>query len=145
MADPATNTARSRPPVDRPDLMLFLTGAPHASDMVTSALRLLDAVLRRGGSVQVWACGYSTMLTQRSLGDTKPRNLRDWHQHCPTTAALIRQLLVDYEPRLGWSACRFCSEERGATNHLAEVRVVSPLRLRDVVTAAAKVLYLGGA
>lgn len=126
-------------------LLLFLTGPPHASDLVTTVLRLADAILRQGGTVRVWACGYATLLTQRSLGENKPANMRAWREVYPTTATIVARLLADYQGRLTWDVCRFCSDERGACGHIPQVRVRSPLRLGEVMSAVPKVLYLGGA
>jgi sulfur relay (sulfurtransferase) complex TusBCD TusD component (DsrE family) len=131
--------------MDRPDLMLLLTGAPYASDLVTTALRLLDAVLAKGGTVRVWACGYATMLTQCSLGEVKPGNMRELGRDYPSTASVVRRMLADYRGQLAWDVCRFCSEERGATGHIDEVRVRSPLKIGKLAGAATKVLYIGGA
>jgi sulfur relay (sulfurtransferase) complex TusBCD TusD component (DsrE family) len=130
---------------EKADLMLFLTAAPYGSDTVSTALRLLDAVLAKGASVQVWTCGYATMLTQSALGDTKPANFRALGRRYPTAASLVRSLITAYAPHLTWYACRFCTEERGAAAHIAEVRVRSPLRLRSVIDSCTKVVYIGGA
>lgn len=127
------------------DLLLVLTGAPHGSDVVTTTLRMTQAALRRGSSVRVWACGYATMLTQTSLGDTKPRNTRDPDTVYPSTAALIRQMLADFDGRLSWIGCTACSAERGAISHIPQVRLRSPARFVQTIKAADKTVFIGGA
>ena len=127
------------------DLLVFLTSAPHQADTVTTALRITGTALGRGATVHVWACGYATLLTQRSLGEVKPVNLRDRHRAYPTTAALVQCLLTTHQSALTWDACRFCSEERGALAHIDPVRMRSALRLGEVVRSCSKTLYLGGA
>ncbi|MGW2183898.1 hypothetical protein ACWCXX_39175 [Streptomyces sp. NPDC001732] len=127
------------------DLLLVLTAAPHSGDVVTSALRLSQAVLDNGGSVRVWACGYSNMMTQDTFGDTKLPNTRDPEGHYPSPAAIVRQLMADSEGRFAWIACTACSEERGATHHIPQVRHRSPLRLAGTMAGAKQTLYLGGA
>ena len=128
---------------ERFDVLLALMGAPHVSDMTTTVLRLVDAILERGGRVQVWTCGYATMLTQRALGDTKPRNVIDWSTDYPSTAALIAGLLAAAGCRLSWCACRFCSEERGATAHIDGVRVRPPFKFGEHVAGAGRTLFVG--
>src|SRR2546423_14339689 len=101
------------------DLLIPLMAAPHASETFTTVLRLLETTLTAGARVQVWTCGYATLLTHRSLGDTKPRNLIAWEREHRSAAGLVRDLLNASDGRLSWNACRFCSEERGATAHIA--------------------------
>ncbi|WP_026424623.1 hypothetical protein [Actinokineospora inagensis] len=129
--------------VPEADLLLAIMGAPHASDMVASALRVAEAVVGQGGRVQVWTCGYATMLTQSSLGDTKPRNVVDWSRDYPSTAKTIGDLLGRCGGGLTWYTCRFCGEERGVTTHIPEVKVRPPFKFGEHVAAAGKTLFLG--
>lgn len=127
------------------DLLLIMTAAPHSGDVVTSALRLSHAVLADGGSVRIWACGYANMLTQDTFGDTKLPNTRDPEGHYPSPPAIVRRLTAESAGRFAWIACTACSEERGATHHIPQVRHRSPLRLAGTIDAARQTLYLGGA
>lgn len=129
--------------VPRSDVLLAIMGAPHASDLVTSALRLIEALLDHGGRVQVWTCGYATLLTQASLGDRKPRNLVAWSHEYPSTAAVVRDLLESAQGRLAWYSCRFCGEERGVTGHIPQVTVRPPLKFGEHVAAANKTIFMG--
>ncbi|GGW13140.1 hypothetical protein GCM10018980_76560 [Streptomyces capoamus] len=125
------------------DVLITLMGAPHESDLLTSALRLTQALLDRGASVQVWACGYATMLTQRALGDGKPRNLAAWSTEYPSTSLVVRRMLDAHPGRLHWFACRFCSDDRGAVDHIPQVPVRAPAKYAEHVAAAAKTFHLG--
>jgi sulfur relay (sulfurtransferase) complex TusBCD TusD component (DsrE family) len=127
------------------DLLLVVTAAPHSTDVITSALRLSQAVLDNGGSVRFWACGYATMLTQTTHGDTKPANTRDPDGDYPSPAAIARRMIEAGGGRFGWIGCTACSEERGATQHIPQVRRRSPARLAATMAAAKRTLYLGGA
>ncbi|MEC3976381.1 hypothetical protein [Amycolatopsis sp. H20-H5] len=127
------------------DLLLVVTAAPHSSDVITSALRLSQAVLDKGGSVRFWACGYATMLTQTTHGETKLVNTRDPGGSYPSTAAIAARMIEAGAGRFGWIGCTACSEERGATQHLPQVRRRSPARLAATMAAAKRTLYLGGA
>ncbi|MER6618229.1 hypothetical protein [Streptomyces xantholiticus] len=125
------------------DVLITLMGAPHGSDQVTSALRLTQALLERGASVQVWTCGYATLLTQRALGPDKPRNLADWNRDHPSTAALAEELLTAFPGRLYWYGCRFCSDDRGAAEHLPQVVLRPPAGYAANVAAAGKAVLVG--
>jgi hypothetical protein len=137
------------------DLALIVTGPPYGSETLGPALRLVDTALRRQAAVLVWACGYNTMLTQRSLGRVKPRNPLCWDERHPTTAAIVGDLLERYpdepsrpRPRQGgltWYVCRFCLEDRGAGPQIDGIRLASFSKLPGCVHRSAKTLYLGGA
>jgi hypothetical protein len=127
------------------DLLITLTAAPFGSDVTTTVLRLLDAALRRGASAQVWACGYATTLTLRSLGEGKPADLLDLRAAHPSTAALIGDLLGAYPASFAWQVCRFCADDRGALDHIDGVGVRSFSRFAGQVGSAATTVYIGGA
>ncbi|MEU9481777.1 hypothetical protein [Streptomyces sp. NPDC048191] len=127
------------------DLLITLTAPPFDSDTVTTVLRLADATLRRGASVQVWACGYATALTQRGLGAVKPRDLRDLRTEHPSTAAVIGGLLKSHPDTFAWYVCRFCAEDRGATEHIDGIATRSFSRFPRHVAASATTVYVGGA
>lgn len=125
------------------DVLLVVMGAPHTGELTTSVFRLLQALLERGASVQVWACGYSAMLSQEALGDRKPANLLDRYAEYPTTTVLIRELLDAFPDRLYWFGCRACSEHRGATGHIPEVRMRAPHTFGGHVHSATRTLFMG--
>lgn len=129
--------------IPKTDVLVTLMGAPHASDQVTSALRLTQALLERGAGVQVWTCGYATLLTQRSLGEDKPRNLADWNAEYPSTARVAAELLRAFPDQLYWYGCRFCSDDRGATDHLPQVVLRPPAGYAANVAAARRVIKVG--
>jgi hypothetical protein len=129
--------------IPRTDVLITLMGAPHADDLTTTALRLIQAILARGGRVQVWACGYATLLTQRTLGERKPRNPADWSAEHPSTAAIVEALLDAFPDRLYWYGCRFCSDDRGAADHLPRVKLRAPAGYAANVSAATKTMLLG--
>jgi hypothetical protein len=143
--DAAAVPTGSRPGGRRWDLLLVVTGAPYGSDLLTTALRLAQAVLRRGGSVRIWACGYTTMVTQTALGELKPPDLRDPDRPYPSMPAVVRQLLAGFPGQVGWIGCTACSGERGATHHIEEVRLRSPARFAQTIAASARTVFIGGA
>ena len=134
---------RTPRPLPRTDVLMILMGAPHADDLVTSALRLVQAMLDAGGRVAVWTCGYATLLTQSSLGAAKPRNLADWERSYPSTAELVRDMLDTHPDRLHWYGCRFCSDDRGVVEHLPQVVLRPPAGYAANVAAAGKSVLVG--
>ncbi|WP_433893421.1 hypothetical protein [Streptomyces sp. CA-111067] len=129
--------------VPHTDVLLTVMGAPHESDLVTSVLRMAQAMLEGGATVQIWACGYATMLTQVGLGESKPRDLANWSTVYPSMAAVVQEMLAAFPGRLHWYACRFCSDDRGAVAHIAQVPTRAPAKFAEHVAAADKTLYLG--
>ncbi|MBP0455072.1 MULTISPECIES: hypothetical protein [unclassified Kitasatospora] len=127
------------------DLLLVVTAAPHSNDVITSALRLAQAVLDEGRTVRLWACGYANMLTQQSQGETKLVNTRDPQGYYPSSVTVVRRMLAAHGSRFAWIACTACSAERGATDHIAEVRFRSPMRFVSTIESADKTVFIGGA
>lgn len=127
----------------RTDVLLVVMGPPHTGELITSVFRLTHSLLERGATVQVWACGYSAMLSQEALGEDKPANLLDRHAEYPTTVSLIRHLLDTFPEQLYWFGCRACSEHRGATGHISEVRMRPPHTFGGHVGSATKTLFMG--
>ncbi|MGF1662371.1 MAG: hypothetical protein ACFCVG_07845 [Kineosporiaceae bacterium] len=125
------------------DLMLALMGAGYADDGVSTALDWVAAAAAAGGRVQVWACGYATLLTQRALGRTKPRNAMDWDAEHLTTATWATDLLARHPGSVRWLACRFCSDERGAVDHVPAVRVRPAMSFGRHVAESAKTVFVG--
>ncbi|WP_447038496.1 hypothetical protein [Streptomyces sp. DSM 118878] len=129
--------------VPHTDVLLTVMGAPHESDLLTTVLRLSQSLLDQNAKVQIWACGYATMLTQVGLGESKPRNLAAWSTEYPSPAALVRELIGSFPEHFHWYACRFCSDDRGAVAHLPEVPVRAPAKFAEHVAAADKTLFMG--
>lgn len=132
-----------RTAVPSTDVLLVVMGAPHEGELVTSLFRLVHALAERGSTVQVWTCGYASMLSQDALGTIKPVNVLDRHRTHPTTSTVVRSLLETFPERVYWYGCRTCSEHRGTTGHIPEVPMRRPHRFAEHVRSATKVLYMG--
>lgn len=132
--------AQTIPPTD---VMLAIYGSPHQTEMITTALRLTQALLDRDARVQIWTCGDATGLTRTSLGATKPRNLLEWTRDYPSAASVVADLLEAYPGRLHWYVCRFCSDERGMSEQIPQVRRRPPFTFWDHTRSAGKLLTLG--
>ena len=145
--DPAVDaTAGPGPGTPTPtdwDLLVVLMGAPYADDGVSTALRWVESVARAGGRVQVWTCGYATLLTQRALGESKPRDVLGTTSPPLSSAAWVDSLIASSSGRARWLSCRYCSEERGATDHVDAVRVRPATAFHRHVGESAKTVVAG--
>lgn len=126
------------------DLLLVVTSDRYGSALFGTVRRVIDAALRGGHSIQVWACGYSTMLTQRSLAQREPPDEVCCAADQPSAAEQIGRLVTEQAGRFSWLACQTCSDDRGAGEHIAGVPSPSLAQFRDYVDSAAKVVYIGG-
>lgn len=131
-------------PRDQQTLLFVLVGAPFESDMLATLFRVVEEALVQGHKVVVWACGYATAVTLRTLGERKPRNPFQWDADYPSTARLVCELWRRGEGRLEWLVCRQCLEERGATEQIDEVKVQAPFRVLDYLQSADVRLVLRG-
>lgn len=125
------------------DVQLTLLASPHESDSISTALSYARALLGRGATVAIWACGNATFLTSTALELTKPRNVFAGDTDYPTSAAFVAELLTTYPQQVTWSVCHFCSHERGATEHISGVRTRPAMFYPRFVAAAAKTLTVG--
>jgi hypothetical protein len=144
---------------DRPqwDLLLVVTSDRYGSALFGTIRRIVDSALRGGHSVQVWACGYANMLTELpSAPDDQPdgpaccsgdqRAGAACAADTPATAELIGALATGQPDRFSWVACRTCSDDRGAGEHVSAVLTApSFANFREYVDNAAKTVYIGGA
>lgn len=118
----------------RYDLLLVVTNDRYGSERFGTVLRIIEATLDSGHSVQVWACGSCNTLTDSC---------------CPSgervTAELIGRLVRDYPDQFSWVACKDCSEDRGGIDHIPGV-LTEPgfANFRHYVEGAAKTIYIGG-
>lgn len=137
------------------DVLLVVTSDRYGSELFSSVRRLIDAALRDGRLVQVWACGYATMLTQggdsaadQGGGATDQGGAAAGEACCPASgrpaADQIARLVTEQAGRFSWLACQTCSDDRGAGEHIAGVPSPPLTQFHDYVDAAAKTIYIGG-
>lgn len=107
-------------------LTIALMDSPYESGTTTTALRIIDAAVRKGHRVNVFAYEGAVNLT---MADQKPHpnpvkgtSVED--QHHPTTsewvAGVLKTELVD------WINCGLCVDERGAGNWIEGARRGGP-------------------
>ena len=104
-----TNTERT--------ITIAIMDAPYESETSTTALRIIDAALRKGVNVNVFAYEGAVSLTLSSQGahpnPVKGTSIEE--QDHPSTARFIEGLFQKSAggPKLDWINCGMCVDERG--------------------------------
>ncbi|MFP5393284.1 MAG: DsrE family protein [Gammaproteobacteria bacterium] len=120
-------------------------GTPFQSELSTTLFRMVQSALDADHQVTVWTCGYATNLTQHSLvrpNDSFAAKDAPARNHL-TTAQVAAALLHRHRGKLDWYVCRYCMEERGATQQIPEVQVKIPFTFQHYLSAADVSLVLG--
>ena len=99
-------------------LTLTLMDPPYETERTTTAFRLIDAALRKGHTVQVFAYEGAVNLT---MADQAPhpnpvKGTTVEEEAHPPTKDWIAALFRSAEGRLRWTNCGLCVDERGAGN-----------------------------
>ena len=106
-------------------LTIALMDAPYESGTTTTALRIIDAAVRKGHDVNVFAYEGSVSLTmseQKSHPNpVKGTAVEEGHQ---TTANFVAGLLAS--GKVDWINCGMCVDERGAGNWIDGARRGGP-------------------
>lgn len=112
-------------------LTLAIMDAPYESASSTTAFRIVDAALRRGHAVNVFAYEGAVNLTMKAQqphanpvkGTTVEQeehpNPKDW-------VAALFELARQKDVKLDWVNCGLCVDERGAGESIPGVRRGSP-------------------
>lgn len=126
-------------------LFLGLMGSPYESDWTTTFFRLLDDTLKRGCDVNVWTCGNSTSITSRLMHrDPDPIHPDSPSHHCAhSIPALAARYLEKYPGQLRWYVCRYCMEERGATEQIDGIEIKLPFSFDTYLNQAEQALVFG--
>lgn len=128
-------------------LTFLLMDAPYESARSTTALRLVDAALRRGFNVNVFAyegavylpfakqAPHANAVHGRSVEEEDHPNPKDWIAAL-MGAASARGLTLD------WVQCGLCVDERGAGESIAGTRRGSPADFLKFTQAATNTLVI---
>ena len=99
-------------------LTMALMDAPYETGTTTTVLRIVDAALRKGINVNVFAYEGAVSLTLKGQAahpnPVKGTNAED--QDHPSTAKFISAMFEkgQEEPKLDWINCGLCVDERAA-------------------------------
>jgi len=101
-------------------ITLSLMDPPYDSETTTTALRIAEAALDKGISVNVFAYEGAVMLTMKAQqahpNPVKGTTVED--QHHPTTAGFVGALFEKAagDVQFQWINCGLCADERGAND-----------------------------
>ncbi len=126
---------------------VLLMDAPYESANSTTALRIVDAAIRKGHNVNVFAyegaVSYS-LTTQKphqnpvkgtTVEEEKHPNTKDW------VAALLRAA-EEKGVKLDWVRCGLCEDERGAFEQVPGTRRGGPGDFLKQIAASDNVLVI---
>jgi tRNA 2-thiouridine synthesizing protein D len=132
---------------EKKTLTFVLMDPPYENARSTTALRLVDAALRRGFDLNVFAyegavglpfakqAPHANAVHGRDVEQEDHPNPKDW------VAALFR-LAEERGCRLEWVQCGLCVDERGASEWVAGPRRGSPADLVAFVEASDNTLVI---
>ena len=122
-------------------LTLMMMDPPYEAASTTTALRIVDAALRKGHNVNVFAFEGGVGLT---MAGQKPHpnpvhGTSVEEENHPTTKAFVAslfELAKEQGVELDWVNCGFCVDERGAGDWIEGPRRGGPPDFHAMVTAA---------
>lgn len=132
---------------DRKRLSMMIMDPPYESSSTTTAFRMIDAALRAGHDVSVFAFEGAVSLTMAgqkghpnpvkgtSADEEKHPLTRDW------VAALFR-LAADHDVTLDWVNCGFCVDERAAGDWIDGPRRGGPPHFHEMIQGSDAVLVV---
>ena len=130
----------------RKTFTVALMDPPYESESSTTALRIIDAALRKGHNVRVFAYEGAVNLTMRAqqphANPAKGTTVEE-EQH-PTTKDWIASLftLAQGEQTLEWINCGLCVDERGAGEWIEGPKRGGPKDFLDLVQTSDAVLVI---
>lgn len=101
-------------------MTLAIMSPPYEAERTTTAFRLMDAALRHGHTLKVFAYEGAVSL---SMADQAPhpnpvKGTSVEEEAHPTTKEWVGELFRCYPDQLEWVNCGLCVDERGATNSI---------------------------
>ena len=128
-------------------LTIALMDPPYESERTTTALRIVDAALRKGINVNVFAYEGAVNLTMKGQAPhpnpVKGTSVED--QDHPTTARFVQGLFgMSHEgAKLDWINCGLCVDERGANDWVEGPRRGGPGDLFKWAQESTNTLVIG--
>lgn len=131
----------------RRTLTFVLMDAPFESARTTTALRLIDAAVRRGHNVNVFAyegAVYLPFAAQKPHANAVHGRDAEQEDH-PLTREWIAAIMSEGERnggKIDWVNCGLCCDERGAFEAIPGVRRGSPVDLWAMAKASDNVVVI---
>jgi len=124
-------------------LTIALMDSPYESGTTTTAMRIADAAVRKGHTVNVFAYEGAVSLTMKEQkahpNPVKGTSVEE--QKHPTTATFVAGLLAT--GKVDWINCGMCVDERGAGNWIEGARRGGPADLLKWANDSTNTLIMG--
>jgi tRNA 2-thiouridine synthesizing protein D len=119
-------------------ITIALMDPPYETETTTTAFRLMDAALRSGHLVNVFAYEGAVNLTMADQtphpNPVKATSVEE--EAHPTTKDWVAELFRAYPERINWVNCGLCVDERGAGNWIEGPRRGGPKDFAEWVMAS---------
>ncbi len=132
---------------DKKSLTFLLMDAPYEQSRTTTAFRIIDAAVRKGHDVHVFAyegavalpfakqAQHPNAVHGRDLAQEDHPNPKDW-------IAALQKAAADQGTKLAWTNCGLCVDERGVGEAIPDVVRGSPVDFWKSVEAADNALVV---
>ena len=125
-------------------LTVALMDPPYESGRTATAFRFLDAALRKGHTVKVFAYeGAVSLASADQAAHPNPvKGTTAEEGHHPTTKEWVAGLFRAADDRLSWVNCGLCVDERGAANWIEGPARGGPKEFVEWVEASDRTLVI---
>lgn len=119
-------------------ITVALMDPPYETEATTTAFRIIDAALRKGHTVNVFAYeGAVNLAMADQMGHANPvKGTTAEDEEHPHTKDWVESLFKTYAGRVDWINCGLCADERGANNSVAGPKRGSPKEFVEWVQAS---------
>ncbi|MDP9465406.1 MAG: DsrE family protein [Actinomycetota bacterium] len=116
-------------------MTIALMSPPYEAERTTTAFRLMDAALRQGHTLKVFAYEGAVSLTmaEQAPHPNPVKGTSVEEEAHPTTKEWVGELFRSYPDQLEWVNCGLCVDERGAGNWIDGPRRGGPKDFADMV------------
>ena len=125
-------------------LTVALMDPPYETETTTTAFRIIDAALRKGHTVNVFAYEGAvnlTMAEQAPHANPVKGTSAEEEEH-PNTKDWVASMFKAYPGKLEWINCGLCVDERGAGNWVEGPKRGSPKEFVEWVDASDNTLVI---
>ncbi|MGH9188098.1 MAG: DsrE/DsrF/TusD sulfur relay family protein [Acidimicrobiales bacterium] len=125
-------------------LTMALMDPPYETATTTTAFRIIDAALRAGHRVNVFAYEGAVNLTmaEQAPHPNPVKGTSVEEEDHPTTKDWVASLFALGDGRLEWINCGLCVDERGAGNWIEGAKRGSPKEFAEWVEASDQTLVI---
>lgn len=125
-------------------LTVALMDPPYETETTTTAFRIIDAALRKGHNVNVFAYegAVNLAMAEQSPHANPVKGTSVEEEAHPTTKDWTAALFRKYPGRIAWVQCGLCVDERGAGNWVEGPVRGSPKEFVDFVDASDNVVVI---